>query len=231
MSMDYVAQGFVEAFRLLLSFDREIYNIIFLTLYVTITSTFIAAIIAVPLGILMGIKNFIFKRSLIRLLYTFMSMPPVIAGLIVFLTLSRRGPLGQLELLFTPAAMIIAQVLLVAPIIMGITYNSTREKGQTIKQVAHTLGANRFQALGLLLFELRADILAAVVSGFGRAISEVGAVMLVGGNIKGHTRVMTTSIAMLQSMGDYSQAIAIGVVLLALSFVINSILYHGQKVI
>jgi tungstate transport system permease protein len=231
MSMDYVAQGFVEAFRLLLSFDREIYNIIFLTLYVTITSTFIAAIIAVPLGILMGIKNFIFKRSLIRLLYTFMSMPPVIAGLIVFLTLSRRGPLGQLELLFTPTAMIIAQVLLVAPIIMGITYNSTREKGQTIKQVAHTLGANRFQALGLLLFELRADILAAVVSGFGRAISEVGAVMLVGGNIKGHTRVMTTSIAMLQSMGDYSQAIAIGVVLLALSFVINSILYHGQKVI
>ncbi|OGO77783.1 MAG: tungstate transporter permease [Clostridiales bacterium GWB2_37_7] len=229
--MDYIIQGFGEAIGLLLSFDKEIYSIILLTLYVTLMSTFIAALIAVPLGILMGIKNFVFKKTLIRLLYTFMSMPPVIAGLFVFLILSRRGPLGQLELLFTPTAMIIAQVLLVAPIIMGITYNNTREKGKTIKQVAHTLGASKLQALVLLLFELRADILAAVVSGFGRAISEVGAVILVGGNIKGHTRVMTTSIAMLQSMGDYSQAIAIGVVLLVISFVINSILYQGQKVI
>ncbi|MDF2840320.1 MAG: carbohydrate transporter ATP-binding protein family [Clostridia bacterium] len=229
--MDYIMQGFGEAFQLLLSLDKEIYGIILLTLYVTIMSTCIAAIIAVPLGILIGLKNFRFKRTLIRLLYTFMSMPPVIAGLFVFLVLSRRGPLGQLELLFTPTAMIIAQVFLVTPIIMGITYNSTREKGQKIRQLAYTMGANRIQSLSLLLFELRADILAAVVSGFGRAISEVGAVMLVGGNIKGHTRVMTTSIAMLQSMGDYSQAIAIGVVLLALSFAINSILYHGQRVI
>lgn len=229
--MDYIMQGILEAFKLLLSFDKEIYSIIFLTLYVTLMSTFIATLIGVPLGMLIGIKNFKFKKSFIRLLYTFMSMPPVIAGLFVFLMLSRRGPLGGLELLFTPTAMIIAQVFLVAPIIMGITFNNTREKGPGIRQLAHTLGANKSQALALLLFELRVDILAAVVSGFGRAISEVGAVMLVGGNIKGHTRVMTTSIAMLQSMGDYSQAIAIGLVLLALSFVINSILYHGQKVI
>lgn len=229
--MDYIVQGFQEAFRLLLSFDREIYGIIFLTLYVTFMSTLIASLIAVPLGIVAGIKDFKLKKTLIRFLYTFMSMPPVIAGLFVYLVLSRRGPLGQLGLLFTPTAMIIAQVFLVTPIIMGIIYNSTREKGQLIKQVAHTLGANKRQALGLLLFEMKADILAAVVSGFGRATSEVGAVMLVGGNIKGHTRVMTTSIAMLQSMGDYSQAIAIGLVLLAISFVINSILYHGQKVI
>jgi len=229
--MGYIVQGFGEAFKLLLSFDKEIYGIIFLTLYVTIMSTFIATLIGVPLGILIGIKNFRFKKTLIRFLYTFMSMPPVIAGLFVYLVLARRGPLGQLELLFTPTAMIVAQVFLVAPIIMGITYNSTREKGQRIKQVAHTMGAGKGQALALLLFELKADILAAVVSGFGRAISEVGAVMLVGGNIKGHTRVMTTSIAMLQSMGDYSQAIAIGLVLLALSFIINSILYHVQKVV
>jgi tungstate transport system permease protein len=229
--MDYIIQGFGEAFRLLLSFDKEIYGIIFLTLYVTITSTFIATLIGVPLGILTGIKNFRFKKTLVRFLYTFMSMPPVIAGLFVYLMLARRGPLGQLELLFTPTAMIIAQVSLVAPIIMGITYNSTREKGERIKQVAHTLGAGRRQALALLIFELKADILASIVSGFGRAISEVGAVMLVGGNIKGHTRVMTTSIAMLQSMGETSQAIAIGLVLLGLSFIINSILYHVQKVV
>jgi tungstate transport system permease protein len=229
--MDYIVQGFVEAFKLLVSFDREIYGIILLTLYVTIMSTFIATLIGVPLGILIGIKNFRFKKTLIRFLYTFMSMPPVIAGLFVYLVLARRGPLGQLDLLFTPTAMIIAQIFLVAPIIMGITYNSTREKGQHIMQVAHTLGAGKAQTLGLLLFELKADILAAIVSGFGRAISEVGAVMLVGGNIKGHTRVMTTSIAMLQSMGETSQAIAIGLVLLALSFIINSILYHVQKVV
>lgn len=229
--MDYIVQGFKEAFELLLSFNKEIYGIIFLTLYVTIMSTFISTLIAVPLGILTGIRKFRFKKTLIRFLYTFMSIPPVIAGLVVYLILARRGPLGQLELLFTPTAMIIAQVFLVTPIIMGITYNSTRDKGKLIKQLAHTLGANKKQALALLLFELKADILAAIVSGFGRAISEVGAVMLVGGNIKGHTRVMTTSIAMLQSMGDYSQAIAIGLVLLAISFIINSILYHGQKVV
>ena len=229
--MDYIMQGFGEALRLLLSFDKEIYEIIFLTLYVTIMSTLIASCIGVSLGILAGINNFIFKKTMIRLLYTFMSMPPVIAGLFVFLMLSRRGPLGQLELLFTPTAMITAQVLLVTPIIMGVTYNSAREKGPGVRQLAYTLGADRLQSLGLLLFELRADILGAMVSGYGRAISEVGAVMLVGGNIKGHTRVMTTSIAMLQSMGDYSQAIAIGLVLMGLSFVINSILYHGQRVI
>ena len=229
--MDYIVQGFEEAIKLLLSFDREIYGIIFLTLFVTIMSTFIATLIGVPLGLLIGIKKFRFKRIIIRFLYTFMSMPPVIAGLFVYLMLARRGPLGQLELLFTPTAMIIAQVFLVAPIIMGITYNSTREKGPIIKQVAHTLGADKGQALKLLLFEQKSDIMAAIVSGFGRAISEVGAVMLVGGNIKGHTRVMTTSIAMLQSMGETSQAIAIGLVLLALAFIINSILYHVQKVV
>jgi tungstate transport system permease protein len=229
--MDYIVNGFGEAFKLLFSFDKEIYSIILLTLFVTIMSTMIASMIAVPMGILVGTRNFRFKSALIRVLYTCMSMPPVIAGLFVFLLLSRRGPLGQLELLFTPTAMIIAQVLLVAPIIMGITYNNTRDKGPSIRQLAHTLGASKLQALSLLIFELRADILAAIVSGFGRAISEVGAVMLVGGNIKGHTRVMTTSIAMLQSMGDYTQAIAIGLVLLVIAFIINSILYHGQKVI
>ncbi|MGB7605297.1 MAG: ABC transporter permease [Lutisporaceae bacterium] len=228
--MDYILQGFAEAFRLLFSFDSGIYAIIFLTIYITFMSTIISTIIALPLGILIGLKDFKLKKAIIRLLYTLMSMPPVIAGLFVFLILSRRGPLGQLELLFTPTAMIVAQITLVTPIIMGIVYNSTRDKGERIRQLAYTMGADRRQALSLLIFEMRADMLAAIVSGFGRAISEVGAVMLVGGNIKGHTRVMTTSIAMLQSMGDYSQAIALGLVLLLISFVINSILYNSQQV-
>ncbi|MDF2520350.1 MAG: carbohydrate transporter ATP-binding protein family [Clostridia bacterium] len=228
--MEYIMEGFKEAFKLLLSFDSEVYGIFLLTLYVTLMSTVISTIIAVPLGIMIGLKKFKMKKALIRLLYTLMSMPPVIAGLIVYLILSRRGPLGELQLLFTPAAMIIAQVTLVTPIITGIVYNSTRDRGESIRQLAHTMGANKKQAFALLIFELRADLLGAIVSGFGRAISEVGAVMLVGGNIKGHTRVMTTSIAMLQSMGDYSQAIAIGIVLLLISFGVNSILYHSQQV-
>lgn len=228
--MDYILQGVAGAFKLLLSFDREIYGIISLTLFVTLTSTMISTLIAVPLGILIGLKEFPLKRTVVRLLYTFMSMPPVIAGLFIYLLLSRRGPLGQLELLFTPPAMIIAQVVLVTPIIMGIVYNSSRDKGESIRQLAFTMGADRRQSLALLIFEMRADIVAAVVTGFGRAISEVGAVMLVGGNIKWHTRVITTSIAMLQSMGDYSQAIALGIVLLLMSFAINSILYRSQQV-
>lgn len=228
--MEYIVQGFGQAFKLLFSFDVEIYSIIGLTLYVTLMSTCIAALIGIPLGLFLGLKSFHFKKTIIRTLYTLMSMPPVIAGLVVFLLLSRRGPFGGLQLLFTPTAMIIAQVTLVAPIIMGITYNNCRDKSLLIMQLAHTMGADKRQAMQLLLSELKADILAAVVSGFGRAISEVGAVMLVGGNIKGHTRVMTTTIALQQSMGDYSQAIALGLVLLTLSFVVNSILYKGQQV-
>jgi tungstate transport system permease protein len=129
--MDYILQGIAGAFKLLFSFDREIYGIIFLTLYVTLSSTIISTIIAVPLGILVGLKEFPLKRVLIRLLYTFMSMPPVIAGLFIFLLLSRRGPLGRLELLFTPAAMIIAQVTLVTPIIMGIYITIQGTKART----------------------------------------------------------------------------------------------------
>lgn len=166
---------------------------------------------------------------MIRFIYTAMSLPPVIVGLVVFLMLSRRGPLGFLDLIFTPTAMIIAQICLIAPIITGIVYNGTKERGYDIKNLAKTLGANKTQTLILLMKELRINIFTGIVSGYGRAISEVGAVMIVGGNIKGHTRVMTTTIAMLRNQGDYGTAIAIGIVLLLLSFIVNSLLYHFQQ--
>jgi tungstate transport system permease protein len=158
-----------------------------------------------------------------------MSLPPVIAGLVIFLLIMRKGPLGSLGLSFTPAAMIIAQVLLVTPIITGLTYNIVKEKAPKIKALAKTLGANRGEAMKLLIFELRVGILAAIVSGLGRAISEVGAVMLVGGNIVGRTRVMTTYIAQLQRMGNYERAIAVAIVLLLISFTLNAILYNIQE--
>lgn len=228
--MKDIFDGVIGAIELLVSFDKEIYRIVFLSLYVSLTSTFISGVIGIPLGIIIGTKEFKLKKVLVRILYTFMSLPPVIVGLFVFIILSRKGPMGFLGILFTPTAMILAQTLLITPIIIGIVYNSAKEKGEHIKKIGKTLGASRFLILLLLIGELRINIFTAIITGLGRAISEVGAVMIVGGNIKGHTRVMTTTIAMLQGMGEYSTAIALGIILLLLAFSINSVLYFFQQV-
>ena len=221
--------GILSGFKLLISMDKEIIEIVLLSLFVSLSATVISAIIATPLGILIGIKNFKLKGIIVRIIYTMMSLPPVIVGLVVYMLLSRKGPLGQFGLLFTPPAMILAQVCLITPIIAGLVYNGTKEKGAEIKRVAKSLGANPTQTLFLLIKELRINIFTAIISGYGRAISEVGAVMIVGGNIKGQTRVMTTAITMLRSMGDYQTGIAMGIVLLTISFIITSILYHYQQ--
>ncbi|ABR47240.1 binding-protein-dependent transport systems inner membrane component [Alkaliphilus metalliredigens QYMF] len=227
--MGQILEGTKSALMLLLSFDREIYGIVGLSLYVTLTASIISSFVAVPLGILLAVKDFPMKQFVVRFVYTMMSLPPVIVGLVIFLLFSRSGPLGVLRIIYTPTAMIVAQICLVMPIIIGIVYNGTKEKGREIQEVAETLGANKMQTLVLLIKELRINIFAAIVTGYGRAISEVGAVMIVGGNIRGDTRVMTTAIAMLKSQGDYETAIAIGIVLLLLSFLINSILYKLQQ--
>jgi tungstate transport system permease protein len=224
--MEFILEGFREALKLLYTFDREVYAIIGLSIVLSFASTFFSAIIGVPLGIYLGIKPFRFKHAFTRWIYTMMSLPPVVIGLLVAIFISRSGPLGSLKLLFTPTAMIVAQMILITPIILGIVYNNARERGSAIRQIALTLGANRLQTLELLIREMRIAILIALVTGFGRAISEVGAVMIVGGNIKGHTRVMTTFIAMNNSMGNYGMAIAMGIVLLGISFIVNSVLYQ-----
>ncbi|MBF4692910.1 ABC transporter permease [Fusibacter ferrireducens] len=224
--MSFITEGFKEALALLLSFDREVYTIIGLSVGLSLTSTLLAAIMGIPFGLYFGLKTFRLKKVLTRLLYTAMSLPPVVVGLLVAILFSRKGPLGSFGLMFTPTAMIIAQVILVTPIIMGIIFNASKEKGRSIYNMGKTLGASRFQVLLLMIAEMRVTILIAIVTGFGRAVSEVGAVMIVGGNIKGHTRVMTTFIAMNNSMGNYGMAIAMGLVLLTISFIVNSILYH-----
>lgn len=227
--MREIFEGLIKSIELLLSLDGEVYRIILLSLYVSLTSTLISTIIAIPMGIIIGLKKFPFKQIVVRILYTFMGLPPVIIGLVVYIFIRRTGPLGNLGLIYTPAAMIIAQTLLVTPIITGLIFNGTKERGEEIKSIAKTLGANRFQTMILLIKELRISIFAAIVSGYGRAVSEVGAVMIVGGNIRNHTRVMTTTIAMQHSMGNTDMALAIGIVLLLLSFVVNSLLYHFQQ--
>ncbi len=227
--MQEITTSITQAIELLMSLDEEIYSIIGLSLVVSCTSTLLSTLVAVPFGTVLGTHDFPLKKIVIRLIYTFMSLPPVIAGLLVFLMIMRKGPLGSLQLSFTPTAMIIAQTLIVIPIITGITYNGVVQRGPKIKALAKTLGANKHQSLRLLIYDMRLVMIAAIITGFGRAVSEVGAVMIVGGNIKGHTRVMTTYIAMLQNMGNYSKAIAIGIVLLSISFIINGIMYNLQQ--
>jgi ABC-type tungstate transport system, periplasmic component len=224
--MSYIIQGIKEAVILLLSFDTEIYKIIGLSILVSMVSTFIASIIGISLGIVTGLNQFPFKKQYTNFLYASMGLPPVVVGLVVAMLLARRGPLGNLELMFTVTGMIIAQTLLVTPIITGIVFGTVKERGNKIREICLTLGGSKFDLFILLIRELKKTILLAVTTGFGRGISEVGAVMLVGGNIKGFTRVMTTYIAMNNSMGNYSKSIAMGLVLLLISLLLNAFIHR-----
>lgn len=226
--MDYITEGILQAFALIFSGDPTIYEIVGLSLLVSGFSVLISVLIGIPLGILIGTHNFVGKNVLLRIIYTLMSLPPVICGLFVFLILMRQGPFGTLQLNYTPLAMVIAQTLLVTPIIIGLTYNVVRDKAPGVKKLGTTLGGSSWSNMLLMLSEVRGGLIVALVSGFGRAISEVGAVMIVGGNITGKTRVMTTYIAELKSMGDYSEAIAVGIILLVISLIVNTVLYQFQ---
>lgn len=227
--MDIIWQGVLEAVKLIFSGDAEIFEIVGLSLYVSFSSVIISACIGIPVGIIIGTYEFRGKGVAVRIIYTFMSLPPVIAGLAVFLILMRRGPLGSMQLNYTVPAMIIAQICLVSPIIIGLTYNLVKEKAPVVNALGVTLGADRIRRIRLLIYEMRVGITTAVVTGFGRAISEVGAVMIVGGNIKGKTRVMTTYISELKGMGNYDRAIAVGIILLIIAFAVNAVLYHFQE--
>lgn len=227
--METIWQGVIEAINLIFAADPEIFEIVGRSMYVSVISVVISAVIGIPGGIMLGISNFRGKGIIVRIIYTLMSLPPVIAGLVVFLILMRRGPLGSLQLNYTVTAMIIAQICLVTPIIIGLTYNMVKEKAGVVDSLGITLGAGKLQRMQLLVFEMRVGITTSIISGFGRAISEVGAVMIVGGNIKGHTQVMTTYISQLKGMGNFSRAVAVGIILLCISFVVNAVLYHFQE--
>jgi len=202
-------------------FDAEFFSIIATTLLVTVSSTLISAILGVPIGLWLQNAQFKGKGLVVTLNRTLMATPPVVAGLVVFLILMRNGPLGFLGLLFSPQAMVIAQVVLITPIVCGIVYNSAEENATAIRRFAHTMGASKWQTLWLLVKELRGTIYFAIIAGFGRATSEVGAIMIVGGNIRHHTRTMTTSIVMLRNQGHFSQAIVFGVILMSIAFALQ----------
>ena len=222
---ELVEEGFFNILIL-----KEIVPVILMSLYVSISSTLIASTVGMLLGIPTALMNFKCKRVLISITNTLMSVPPVFMGLVVYILLSRRGPLGSFQLLFTPTAMIIAQTLLIIPIIYGLTVSIISKNGEIIKNTCTSLGANRREILLMIIKENKTQLLSAVTAGFGRAISEVGAVMIVGGNIKGFTRVMTTYIALETGKGNFNEALIIGIVLLTISFIVNGLLHlFGER--
>jgi len=224
-----LTEGVIEAFRLILAFDPALLQIVFLSLRVSITAIIVATLLGVPLGTILGLKPEKRTRLLNKLIFTIMGMPPVVAGLIIYLVLSRQGPLGVLGLLYSPAAMIVAQVFLAAPIITGLTMVGIRAKGSEVEETARSLGAGSALAAWTVVRESRIAILGAIITGFSRVVAEVGAVMIVGGNIDGRTRVMTTAIVLETRRGNFEFAIGLGIILLMLSFIINSVLYNLQK--
>jgi len=226
--LNLILESLVKAFWLIVSFDREVYEIMFLSLRVSGIAVLIGALLGVPSGATIGLKEFFGKRFLVSIVNTLMGLPPVVVGLLVYLLLSTSGPLGVFQLLYTPEAMIIAQLIMVIPIVMGVTISSVSSVGKAIREKALSLGATNWQMTLKVLREGRLGILTALIVSFGAAISEVGAVMIVGGNIRWATRVLTTAIVFETELGEFGLAIALGLILLLLAFTINWILTYLQ---
>ena len=193
------------------------------TFIMAFASTLISAVIGIAAGLWLQNHNFPGKRVVIRINRTLMGVPPVVIGLLVYLLTMRGGPLGPLSLLFAVKGMILAQVLIITPIISGMVFSYADSAVPEIRAFAKTMGANKRQTDRLILAELRNELYFCIITGFGRAISEVGSVMLVGGNIKGHTRTMTTMISLLKSQGIYSEGIGLGVLLLIMAFILQTL--------
>lgn len=222
--MDYFTTATLAAFGLLLQFDPEIYLIVWTSLKIALIATALASSLAIPIGILIAINEFIGKRLILQLLNTLMAMPTVMIGLIFFGLLSRRGLFGEYGLLYSEAAVIIGEASLILPIIINMTVVAVQSADSRLLPTLKSLGATQRQLIMPLLNELRYVLLAAVITGFGRAIGEVGAAMMLGGNIQGATRTMTTAIALETSKGDFELGLALGIVLLIIAFTVNFIL-------
>ncbi|HJO89067.1 MAG: ABC transporter permease [Alphaproteobacteria bacterium] len=213
--------AFIEAFSLIFDLDADLVEIINLSLKITFSGVALSALIGLPLGAAAALLRFPGRGTVVVLLNALMGLPPVVVGLVVYLLLSRAGPFGVLGLLFTPTAMIIAQCFLITPIIAALTRQTTADLWDEYSDQLRSLGATPARAVPTLLFDARVTLLTTILAGFGRAFGEVGAVMLVGGNIAHSTRVMTTAIALETSKGDLPLALGLGMILLLLSLVIN----------
>ena len=219
--MELILDGVLEAFRLLLTGDPEVWRTTMLSLQISATATFLALGVGVPAGTLLALTRFPGRSLAISLVNTGMGLPPVVVGLFVTILLWRNGLLGALELLYTPTAMVLAQLVIAAPIVTGLTLAAVQQIPERFRLQLLALGASRVQMTWVLIKEARLPMLAALMAGFGGVISEVGASMMVGGNIKGSTRVLTTATVLETGKGNFDIAIALSVILLAITFLVN----------
>jgi tungstate transport system permease protein len=220
--MGDIQTAFVEAARLIAQADETLFGIVLLSLEVSVSAVLVATVVGLPLGAALAIRRFPGRQVLLVALNALMGLPPVVVGLIVYLLLSRAGPLGALGILFTPAAMVIAQTVLVIPIIASLSHQVLEDAWREYEEQLRSLGATASTAAATLLWDTRYSLVTVVLAGFGRAAAEVGAVMIVGGNIDGVTRVMTTAISLETSKGDLPLALGLGIILVAMVFAINA---------
>ncbi|HXF66476.1 MAG TPA: ABC transporter permease [Burkholderiales bacterium] len=223
--MNEIGQAFVTAAAMVAALDAKLVEIVALSLQVSLTAVLLAAVLGLPLGAAIAVGRFPGRRALIVVLNALMGLPPVVVGLVVYLLLSRAGPLGELGILFTPAAMVVAQTILVVPIVAALSRQAIEDAWREYEEQLRSLGAGPLDSALTLLWDTRFSLVTIVLAGFGRAAAEVGAVIIVGGNIEGLTRVMTTAIALETSKGDLPLALALGIILLALVLALNAAAY------
>ena len=227
--MNYLTESLLTALELIVSFDREVQLTVWTSLYTSSCAIVLATLFGIPLGLWLGLTKFRGRRLLITLLNTLMALPTVVVGLLLFGLLSRQGPLGSLGLLFTPLAMIVGQMFLAIPIVANYVLAAVVGADQRIIDTALTLGASYMQAVTQLLREIRFGVMAAIIAGFGRVIAEVGVAMMLGGNIRGATRTMTTAIALETSKGEFAFGLSLGLVLLGIALLVNLGLSLAQQ--
>jgi tungstate transport system permease protein len=225
----FLVESFKTAISLIIGLNAELLGIILLSLKVSGTALLIAALLGLPVAAFLGFGKFRFKGVVVSVLHTLMGLPPVVVGLLVYLLLSRSGPLGFLALLYTPSAMIIAQTILAFPIVAALCYSAIVGVDPLITQASMTLGATPYQVSLTIVREARYGIMSGIIAAFGRVMAEVGAILIVGGNIAGFTRVMTTTIALETDKGNFELALALGIILLAISLIINSAAHVIQR--
>lgn len=226
--MNEIIQAIFQAIELIVELDPKLIQITKLSLYISLTATLIGSLIAIPIGGTIYYYEFRGKRTIINLIQTLYSVPTVLVGLFLFLLISQQGPFGFLKLLFTPTGMIIGQILLILPLLIGLTITALVGVSTQIRELAVSLGASTYQTIITIINEARYAIMGAVILGFGRAISEVGVAILIGGNIRGFTRTFTTAISLETSRGNLVLSIALGFILLSLSLIINFLLNYFQ---
>ncbi len=227
--MDTITSGFIEALRLLVTLDPDVLDITYRTLQVSGIATVVSILIGIPVGTFLALTRFFGRGFIVSVINFGMGLPPVVVGFVTWLLLMRYGPLGVLGLLYTPTAMIIAQAVIASPIVAGFTLAAVQSINPKLRLQILALGATRMQYLLLLLWESRLGILAAIIAGFGGVISEVGASMMVGGNVRGYTRVLTTATVLEVSKGKFELAAGLSIILLLLSFFIMASLSHLQQ--